>query len=37
MRVSVVVAAYNVADLIGRALESVRAQTFDDWEVAGRR
>ena len=33
MRVSVVVAAYNVADLIGRALESVRAQTFDDWEV----
>ncbi len=33
MRVSVIVAAFNVADLVGRALESVRAQTFEDWEV----
>lgn len=33
MRVTVVIAAYNVARLIGRALDSVRAQTVDDWEV----
>ena len=33
MRVTVIVAAYNVAKLIGRALESVRSQTFKDWEI----
>jgi succinoglycan biosynthesis protein ExoO len=33
MRVTVIVAAYNVAALIGRALDSVRCQTCDDWEI----
>jgi succinoglycan biosynthesis protein ExoO len=33
MTVSIVIAAYNVGNLIGRALDSVRAQTFADWEA----
>ena len=33
MQVSVIVAAYNVRALIGRALESVRNQTCQDWEI----
>ena len=33
MRVSVVVAAFNVETLIMRALDSVRAQTVGDWEI----
>jgi succinoglycan biosynthesis protein ExoO len=33
MRVSVIVAAYNVAQLVSRALDSVARQTFSDWEV----
>ena len=33
MRVTVIVAAYNVQHLIGRALDSVRCQTNEDWEV----
>ena len=33
MQVSVIIAAYNVRALIGRALESVRNQTCQDWEI----
>jgi succinoglycan biosynthesis protein ExoO len=33
MRVSVIIAAYNVAQQIERALESLRSQTCTDWEV----
>ena len=33
MRVSVIVAAYNVAQQIRRALDSVAQQTFTDWEI----
>jgi GT2 family glycosyltransferase len=32
-RVSVIIPAYNAAPYIAEALESVRAQTVDDWEV----
>ena len=32
-RVSVIVPAYNAAAFIAEALESVRRQTFEDWEV----
>ena len=31
--VSVIMAAYNGADLLGETLESLRAQTFEDWEL----
>src|SRR5262249_23987144 len=33
MRVSVLIAAYNAAECIPRALASVQAQTHDDWEA----
>lgn len=33
MQVSVIIAAYNVADFIGRAIASVQAQTVVDWEA----
>ena len=33
MRVSVLMAAYNAAECIPRALSSVQAQTHDDWEA----
>lgn len=33
MRVSVIIAAYNVRGFITRAIDSVRAQTFRDWEL----
>lgn len=32
MRISVIIPLYNKADYVKRALESVRAQTFTDWE-----
>ena len=32
-RVSIIVPTYNRAGLIGRAIESVRTQTFSDWEL----
>ena len=32
-RVSVIIPAYNAADFIGQALESVLAQTYDDYEI----
>jgi glycosyltransferase involved in cell wall biosynthesis len=32
-QVSVIVPTYNRADTIRRAIESVKAQTFDDWEL----
>jgi glycosyltransferase involved in cell wall biosynthesis len=32
-RVSIVLPAYNAAPTIGRAVASVRAQTFSDWEL----
>lgn len=32
-RVSVIIPAYRAAAVIGRTLDSVRAQTFADWEV----
>ncbi len=31
--VSIVLPTFNRADVIGRALESVRAQSFEDWEL----
>lgn len=31
--VSVITPAYNAADVVGLAIESVRAQTMDDWEL----
>jgi len=31
-RVSVIVTGYGVADMLGEALESLKAQTFTDWE-----
>lgn len=31
-RVAVIIAAYNFEEFVGDALESVRAQTFPDWE-----
>src|SRR4051812_7778207 len=31
--VSIVLPTYNRADVIGRAIDSVRAQTFLDWEL----
>jgi len=31
--VSIIMPTYNRADTIGRAIESVRRQTFDDWEL----
>lgn len=31
--VSVVIPAYNAADTLGRAIDSVQAQTYDDWEL----
>jgi succinoglycan biosynthesis protein ExoO len=33
LRISIVIAAYNVQDFIGRAIDSVRAQTISDWEI----
>jgi succinoglycan biosynthesis protein ExoO len=33
VRVSVIIAAFNVEHLIARAVESVRAQTVEDWEA----
>jgi succinoglycan biosynthesis protein ExoO len=33
MKVSVIIAAYNVADFIDRAIASVQAQTYGNWEV----
>ncbi|HWW60851.1 MAG TPA: glycosyltransferase family 2 protein, partial [Thermoanaerobaculia bacterium] len=33
MRVSILIPAYNAAKYVGAAIESVRAQTFDDWEI----
>src|SRR5277367_3302081 len=32
-RVSVIIPCYNREDLLGATLDSVRAQTFGDWEV----
>jgi glycosyltransferase involved in cell wall biosynthesis len=32
-RVSIVIPAFNRADLIGRTVESVLAQTTTDWEL----
>jgi 2-polyprenyl-3-methyl-5-hydroxy-6-metoxy-1,4-benzoquinol methylase len=32
-RVSVVLNTYNRVELVGRAIESVQEQTFDDWEL----
>lgn len=32
-RISLVVPAYNVEDFIGRCLDSIRAQSFEDYEV----
>lgn len=32
MRISVIIPLYNKADYVKRALESVKAQTFTDWE-----
>jgi glycosyltransferase involved in cell wall biosynthesis len=32
-RVSIVLPTYNRADTLGRAIESVRAQTWQDWEL----
>ena len=31
-RIAVIVPAYGVAHLVGEALESLRAQTIQDWE-----
>ena|SRR5438132_1419331 len=31
--ISIVIPTYNRAELLKRALESVRAQTFEDWEA----
>lgn len=33
MRVSVLIPAYDAAPYVGAAIDSVRAQTFDDWEI----
>ena len=33
LRVSVIIAAYNAATTIAKTLESLCAQTFQDWEA----
>src|SRR5919109_970055 len=33
MEVSVIIAAHNVEKFVGRAIDSVIAQTFRDWEI----
>jgi glycosyltransferase involved in cell wall biosynthesis len=32
-RVSIIIPAHNAARFLGQAIESVRAQTYDDWEI----
>lgn len=33
MKVSVIIAAYNCAHVIGEAIEGIFSQTYDDWEI----
>ena len=33
MKISIIMASYNYADIIGEAIESVINQTYTDWEL----
>lgn len=33
MKISIIIASYNYADLIGKAIESIISQTYKDWEL----